>query len=100
MAKTTDINSTEKLLNVIRGSQQPSSAAIDAAEDVSPKQKNSDKFSVYLSGVFTGKRRVKVGVDIGRDNISFAKMTKSFDGKPLLVDQKILKIGDQISKES
>ncbi len=100
MAKTTDINSTEKLLNVIRGSQQPSSAAIDAAEDVSPRQKHSDKFPVYLSRVFTGKHRVKVGVDIGPDNISFAKMTKSFDGKPLLVDQKILKIGDQISKES
>ncbi len=100
MVKTTDINSTEKLLNVIRGFQQPSSAAIDAAEDVSPKQKNSDKFPVYLSRVFTGKHRVKVGVDIGPDNISFAKMTKSFDGKPLLVDQKILKIGDQISKES
>ena len=100
MAKTTDINSTEKLLNVIRGSQQPSSAAIDAAEDLSPKQKKSDKLSVYRSGVFTGKHRVKVGVDIGRDNISFAKMTKSSDGRPLLVDQKILKIGDQISKES
>ena len=100
MAKTTDINSTEKLLNVIRGSQQPSSAAIDATEEVSPKQKNSDKFPVYLSRVFTGKHHVKVGVDIGPDNISFAKMTKSFDGKPLLVDQKILKIDDQISEGS
>ncbi|KAF0157762.1 MAG: hypothetical protein FD159_1338 [Syntrophaceae bacterium] len=100
MAKTTDINSTEKLLNVIRGSQQPSSAAIDAAKEVSPKQKNSDKFSGYLSGIFAGKHRVKMGVDIGRDSIRFAKMTKSFDGNPLLVDQKILKIGDQISKES
>jgi Tfp pilus assembly PilM family ATPase len=100
LANTKDINSTERLLNVIRGSQQPSSTAIDAAEDLSPKQKQSDKFSVNFPRVFTGKHRVKVGVDIGRDDISFAKMTKTSDGRPLLVDQKILKFGDQIHRGS
>jgi len=100
LATTKDVNSTERLLNVIRGSQQPASAATDAVKDIFPKQKNSDKFPVNFPKVFTGKHRVKVGVDIGHDDIIFAKMTKTSDGRPLLVDQKILKYGDQTPKGS
>ena len=99
MANTKDINSTERLLKVIRGSQQPSPMAVDAANEISPnkqKNKNPDKFSVNFPRLFAGKHHVRVGVDIGRDDISFAKMTKTSDGKPLLVDQKIIKIDNQI----
>jgi len=95
-----DVNSTEQLLKVIRGSQQPSEPAMNTAEDISPQQKKSDKPSVKFPGIFTGKHRVNVGVDIGRYDISFAKMTKTFDGRPLLVDQKILKLSNQITNGS
>jgi len=100
LANTKDINSTERLLKVIRGTQRPFSATVDGVEDISPQQKSPDKISVNLSRVFTGKRRFQVGVDIGHNVISYAKMTKTSDGKLLLVDQKIVKYSDRIAKGS
>lgn len=100
MTNNKDVNSTEQLLKVIRGSQQPSEPTMNLAEDISPQQKKSDKPTVKFPGIFTGKHRINVGVDIGRHDIRFAKMTKTFDGRPLLVDQKILKLSNQISKGS
>lgn len=100
MANTNDINSTERLLNVIRGAQKSSAEATDVKQDNYPKQKKSDKFSVNFPKILTSKHRVKVGVNIGQDDISFAKMAKTSDGKPLLIDQKILKFGNQISRGS
>ena len=98
MTNNKDINSTEQLLKVIRGSQQTAEPATDAVEGASPQQEKSDKPSVKFPGIFTGKHRINVGVDIGRYDIRFAKMTKTFDGRPLLVDQKTLKLSNQISK--
>ncbi|PKN10509.1 MAG: hypothetical protein CVU70_02725 [Deltaproteobacteria bacterium HGW-Deltaproteobacteria-5] len=100
MANSKDINSTERLLNVIRGSQQPSTPVTDAAKDSSSPHKTSPKISINFPPVLAGKHRVRVGVDIGQDNISFAKMAKTSDGRPMLVDQKIVKIGGHINRES
>ncbi|OQB56483.1 MAG: hypothetical protein BWX99_00580 [Deltaproteobacteria bacterium ADurb.Bin151] len=100
MAKSNDVNSTERLLNVIRGSQQPSAPVTEAAKDSSSPKKNTPKISLNVPGVFAGKHKVRVGVDIGQDNISFAKMAKTSDGRPMLVDQKIVKFGGQINSES
>jgi Tfp pilus assembly PilM family ATPase len=101
LANTKDINnSTERLLNVIRGSKRPLPAATAGAQGISPRQKKSDKISVNLPRKFAGKHRFKVGVDIGQDVITFAKMTKTSDGRPLLVDQKIVKFDRKIAKGS
>jgi len=100
LAKTKDINSTERLLNIIRGSQQPSSAPTDDEKDILPKQKNSEKKHFNFPKLFTDKHHVTVGVDIGRDDISFVKMTKTSDGRPLLVDYKVLKYNHEIAKRS
>ncbi len=101
MANTKDINSTEKLLNVIRGAEQPlSSSPIDGAQDHSTKQKNSDKSFGSLSKVFAGKKRFRVGVDIGHNVISFAKMANVSEGKPVLIDQKTVVFGDNVDKGS
>lgn len=97
MAKTNDINSTEKLLNVIRGAKQPFPPVIDGREQLSPKEKRPDRTSSNFPRLFAAKHRVQVGVDIGQNVISFAKMTKTSEGKPLLVDQKIVKFGKQTS---
>ncbi len=101
MANSKDINSTERLLKVIRGSQTPSSNAAEA-QNISTKQnkKNSDKFSVHFPKLLAGKRHVQVGVDIGRDDICLAKMTRTSDGRPLLVDQKIIKLDHRIPADS
>ena len=100
MANSKDVNSTERLLNVIRGSQEPSKPVTEAAKDSSSPQKTSPKISLNFPSVLAGKNRVRVGVDIGQDNISFAKMAKTSDGRPMLVDQKIVKIGGQINREA
>ncbi len=100
MVKSNDINSTERLLNVIRGSQQPSTPLTDAVKDTSSPKKVPNKLSLNFPPVFAAKNRVRVGVDIGQDNISFAKMAKTSDGRPMLVDQKIVNFGGQIARES
>ncbi len=101
MANKKDINSTEKLLNVIRGGQRPSAEELEAKQpDHFLQQKKSDKISVNFPRVFKGRHHNGIGVDIGRDEICFAKMAKSIDGKPLIVDQKILKFDGNISWET
>ncbi|MEN6469118.1 MAG: pilus assembly protein PilM [Smithella sp.] len=100
MATKKDINSTERLLNVIRGYQQPSSAPMDDEKDILPQQKHSEKKPFNFPKLFTDKHRFTVGVDIGRNDISFVKMTKTSDGRPLLVDHKVLKFSNEIEKGS
>lgn len=100
MADKKDINSTERLLNVIRGAQRPSDDATNVVQKSPSKQKKSVKHSVSIPGLFSGKRRVCVGVDVGRDVISFAKMTKSADGRPLLLDHKILALEEGVDKNT
>ena len=97
MANTKDINSTERLLNVIRGISKPSSTAEDTAENASNIQKITKKQTINLSKAFTVKKRLTIGVDISQDYINLAKTAKSSDGKPLLLDQKIIKYGGQPS---
>jgi len=100
LANIKEINSTEKLLNVIRGAKHPFPATPGGGPGISLKQKPSFKITGNLFRFFKGKRLFQVGVDIGRSAISLVKMTKTSDGKPLLVDYKIVKIGDQISRKS
>jgi len=96
-----DINSTERLLNVIRGAQEPSSGSDDSiTKKSSSTQKHSDKFPLNFPRLFAGKHRARVGIDIGREEIRLAKITNTSDGRPLLVDQKIVKFSKQITKGS
>ena len=99
MVNAKDINSTERLLNVIRGVQKSSADVAEAKPTFSLKQSEPSKFPVLFSR-FKGRRRIRVAVDIGRDEICFAKVAKNIDGKPLLADQKILKIEKQINRNS
>ena len=100
MVRTKDINSTERLLNVIRGVQQSSPEKIVTEEDHVSKQKNSGKFPLNFPSILSGRYHVKVGVDIGRDDANLVKMAKDSDGRLLLIDQRILKFPNHISKES
>jgi len=100
LALTKDINSTERLLNVIRGSHQSSSVEkADSEKKRFPKQKNSKRYSLNFPQI-TNKYHIKVGIHISRDDASFVKMAKNSDGRLLLIDQKILKFPDHISKGS
>ena len=58
------------------------------------------KITANLFRFFKGKRPFQVGVDIGANAISMVKMGRTSDGKALLVDQKVVKLGVGISKKS
>lgn len=100
MAREKDINSTERLLNVIRGAQMSSDEQNRSEQPHRSRPKPGDKFSVHFPRMFAGRQRAIVGVDIGREDILLAKITRSLDGKPLLVDQQIIKTASEISRDS
>ena len=101
MTDTKDMNSTDRLLNVIRGTEQPPTEAKDAVRDIPSGPKKTDINSHhFFSGLFAGKRRFRLGVDIGQENINFVKMAKGSDGTPLLIEQKIIKIDDPLKRGS
>ena len=98
MATKNDINSTEKLLNVIRGNQEQ---AIDAdgktaipLQEESPAPRSRIKRPKFFQ-LFPDKKNFTVGVDIGHDFIYLAKTVKSSDGSPVLVDQKSIKYNSE-----
>ena len=95
MANAKDINSTERLLNVIRGISKSPASSEDTAGNASNINKTTNKQTINLPKAFTGKKRFTIGVDIGQDFISLAKMAKTSDGKPFLVDQKVIKYSSQ-----
>ena len=100
LAKAKEINSTEKLLNVIRGAKPPFPATPGSGPNISFKKKPSLKITANLFRFFNGKRPFQVGVDIGANAVTMVKMRKTSDGKSLLVDQKVVKFGEGISKKS
>jgi type IV pilus assembly protein PilM len=97
LANTKDINSTEKLLNVIRGEESPASAPLDGDPNFASKQNDSGK-NMGGKGFFAAKKRIKIGVDIGHNVISLTKMTNVTEGKPALLGQKNVLLGEKITR--
>jgi len=95
-----DINSTEKLLNVIRGKQEEKING--NKESAASAQENSPSFPPVkkLSKLFSDKKIYTIGVDISHDFILLTKTIKSSDGRPMLVDQKIIEYGEKLVKGS
>ena len=90
MAGINDINSTEKLLNTIRGKDKESFTSIEKSTLPLPQNKPAKKINFTSSGLFTSKKRYTVGIDIGEEFIGLAKTIKALDGSAKLVDQKII----------
>jgi len=97
--KKDDINSTEKLLNVIRGKKEED-AAKGKQSDSLPEYSTAQKISKRLSNFFPARDNYTVGVDIGHEFIYLAKTISSSDGNPRLIDQKIIKYDGKTDKES
>jgi Tfp pilus assembly PilM family ATPase len=100
LAGINDINSTEKLLNVIRGKDQESFASKGKSKVPLPKKKPAKKTNLTLPKLFINKKRYTVGIDINEEFIGLAKTINSSDGRPVLVDQKIIKYNHLTSKGS
>ncbi|MGV8059422.1 MAG: pilus assembly protein PilM [Smithellaceae bacterium] len=91
MADKNEINSTEKLLNAIRGKQEEVNNEIGSTSILLPKELPVPQKSKKLSRFFPGKKNYTVGIDISHDFIHLAKTISSSDGSPILIDQKIIK---------
>ena len=100
MASINDINSTEKLLNTIRGKDKESFTSIEKSTLPLPQNKPAKKINFTSSGLFTNKKRYTVGIDIGEEFIGLAKTIQALDGSTKLVDQKIIKYNHLASKGS
>jgi len=100
LAGTNDINSTEKLLNVIRGKDTESFPSKGKSVLPLPKKKPAKKTNFTLPKLFINKKRYTVGIDINEEFIGLAKTIHVADGRPVLVDQKIIKYGHLTSKGS
>ena len=95
-----DINSTEKLLNVIRGKDKEPFSALGKQKVSLSGKKPAKKINVILPKRFLNKKVYTVGVDIGREFICLVKTAKDSDDRPILVDQKVIKYSQQASNGS
>ena len=93
-----DINSTEKLLNVIRGKDKESFSALGKPKVSLSEKKPAKKINIISPKRFFDKKVYTVGVDIDREFICLVKTTNS-DGRPILVDQKVIKYSQQPSDD-
>ncbi len=98
--KKNDINSTEKLLNAIRGKKEDADNAIGETSDSSPNGLPAPPVKQKLSSFFRDKKKYTIGVDISHNFIYLAKTLSGSDGSPTLIDQKIIKYDDKIDKGS
>ena len=92
-----DINSTEKLLNVIRGKDKESFSALGKQKVSFSGKKPTEKINIISPKRFFDKKVYTVGVDIDREFIRLVKTAKDSGGRPILVDQKVIKYSQQPS---
>jgi type IV pilus assembly protein PilM len=100
LASKKDINSTEKLLNVIRGKHEETIESTAASHVALRKRPSVSKTNVNIHKIIKDKKNYTVGVDIGQEYIRLAKTIKSSDGSPILIDQRAIKYSEQTVKES
>jgi Tfp pilus assembly PilM family ATPase len=90
LAATKDITSTEKLLDVIRGKNTDSFITSEKPLNSSSKKSKVTKKGKSVPTIFADKKVYTVGVDTGHGVIRLCKTTRANDGRPVLVDYKIV----------
>ena len=95
-----DINSTEKLLDVIRGKKSDSYKEVKSLSALPDRPVLFRQRSLSFINFFSEKKLYTIGVDIGRDVIRLARTIKTSGGNPVLVDYKIISFDKQINKGS
>jgi len=92
-----DINSTEKLLNVIRGKDEESFDALGKQKVSFTSNKQLKNIAFSLPKISFNKKKYTVGIDVGREFICLVKTTKSSEKSYALVDKKIIKYDTELS---
>ena len=100
LADKNDINSTEKLLDAIRGKQEEAGKTIETTAISLPKGLPVPPQNKKLTRLFPDKKNYTVGVNISHGFIYLAKTIKADNGNPLLIDQKIIKYDENIANGS
>jgi len=101
LARTDDINSTEKLLNVIRGAGQVPPDPDSKKSRVSKTAKKTAKIlDISSAKNASDKKRYTIGVDFGQGFIGLAKTIKASDGRPMLIDHKTIRYDHLTSKNT
>ena len=100
MASTDDINSTEKLLNIIRGKDGGLPGETGKPKISFSAKKPAKILNISASKRAADKKRYTIGVDFGQGFIGLAKTVRASDGRPVLVDHKIIEYSHLTSKSS
>lgn len=89
MARSNEITSTEKLLDVIRGKESDQAQEIKSPEIKKPSvtPPTGRNVKVVRSSKLSAGKPVTVGIDIGHEYLRIVKTTRA-DAKPALIDQK------------
>lgn len=95
-----DINSTEKLLNVIRGKDEESFNALGRQKNYVPSGANNRGSQFGFAEKIFQKTKYTVGIDISSEYISLVKSTRSSGAPPALIDKKIIKLESDLSLNS
>lgn len=95
-----DINSTEKLLNVIRGKDGESFTALGKQKDSLSAKKQAKNTNDILPKRLFDTKKYTVGVDVNREFVGLVKTANNSADRPIVVDKKIIKYGSQIFNDS
>ncbi|MBP9013666.1 MAG: hypothetical protein KBG22_08655 [Smithella sp.] len=95
-----DINSTEKLLNVIRGKDEESFHALSQKSNFPPSHNKTNNFKLTFPGIFSSKAKYTVGVDLGEEYICLVKSIRHSEHDYSLIDKKIVKLDSGMSVKS
>ena len=95
-----DINSTEKLLNVIRGKDEESFNALGKQKNSFTSNKKDKNIKFGLPNNFFNKTKYTVGVDIAREYVCLVKSTHNSNNNYTLIDKKIIKLDAELSVSS
>ena len=90
-----DINSTEKLLDVIRGKEDTFSGFRRPEISSMTNQKKKKAWFVLPKSLFP-KKKFTVGIEIGQDFIALVKTVKNFDSRYTVADKKIVRFEPEL----
>jgi len=99
LAKQDEISSTEKLLDQIRGENQPLQVTPSPSES-SPSESKTGLAIPSLSGLTSIRRPITLGIDIGYTDLKLAKMDQVHGNKAELLDLIHIPFDPDIPRES
>ena len=96
MAKSDEISSTERLLDLIRDDNKESYIA----SSLTTKKSVGNRFKGFLNNPVSFKKAITVGVDLGHDDLKMVKINRISDQKYEILDYAWIPFESDIPRES